>query len=145
MIEILESASLIALGAAIALLGPVVTSQLALKRERRQQLWNRELDRFFELEELAGMIAERLGGYRPVEPNRDRIGSQILELEAAAGRFRRYPEVTQAIRDLCNTTGWILTEGQAESAEEETSTKQELVSRHKALLDACDRVLCREA
>ena len=37
------------------------------KPERRQQLWSRELERFFELEELAGLVAERVGGSTPLK------------------------------------------------------------------------------
>lgn len=135
---------MVILGAGSSLLGAIVNSWLTLRRERHQQLWSRELERFFQLEELAGVVAERLSGYRPIEPEYNQIGEKLSHLQAAAGRFRRYPEVTQAIRDFCNRAGWLLSRmGDFPSLEEAESAKADMVDAHKALLRACDEVLKR--
>jgi hypothetical protein len=92
-------------GAAIALIAPMLTSWLTLKRERRQQLWQRELQRFFELEELAGTLTEALAGHGPLGAVADQLHAQLGQLRTGTGKFRRYPQVVQAIRDFENSAG----------------------------------------
>lgn len=93
----------------IALIGSVVSlfisTRLAILKDRRQLLWSKELDRFFQLEELVGELVENLGDYRPIPEDRSELSHKFKDLERAAGRFARYPEVQQAIRDLHNTLG----------------------------------------
>jgi hypothetical protein len=131
-------------GAAIALIAPILTSWLTLKRERRQQLWQRELQRFFELEELAGILTEALAGHGPLDQMADQLHSQMAQLKIATGKFRRYPQVAQAIRDFENSAGWILSrERRFDSRAEHDKVMKELESHYQALLKACDKVVGR--
>jgi hypothetical protein len=67
--------------AVLALAGSLVTvllgTRLALRKEKRQLLWSKELDRFLALEELAGELVEFLGGYRPILNRPGFIGDSV--------------------------------------------------------------------
>ncbi len=54
---------LIALATSVAT--QVVVSRLTASRERALAVWRKEVDRFFELEELAGQLVERIGATYP--------------------------------------------------------------------------------
>ncbi|MBI2488064.1 MAG: hypothetical protein HYW01_14195 [Deltaproteobacteria bacterium] len=132
--------------AVIALLGSVlslfISTRLAIQKERRQLLWAKELDRFFELEELAGDLVEELGSYRPVPDDRTPLTQRFEALEQAAGRFGRYPEVRQAIRDLHNTLGCMFVAKRDHQNDQEV--RAELDPTFRKLLAACDKVVGRE-
>jgi hypothetical protein len=61
-----ETITLIA--ASLSFAGSIIVvllgTTLALRKERRQLRWSKELDRFFALEELAGVLTSELSGYR---------------------------------------------------------------------------------
>lgn len=90
------------IAAASSLATLVLSTSLTFRRERRKSLWERELQRFFELEETAGKLAEELLTYelRTAEDGDERFWQQYGWLKAAAGRFRRYPKVLDAIREF---------------------------------------------
>ena len=110
-------------------------------KERRQLLWTRELDRFLQLEELAGSLIEDAGSYRPVPDDWSGLHEKLTQLEHAAGRFCRYVEVRQAIRDLHNTVGRMLTVKR--NGEDDRVVRAELDPAFRALLASCDAVLKR--
>jgi len=66
---VVSSENAVLAAAIISLLGSILSlyigTSLAVRKERRQLLWSSELDRFFQLEELAGELVECQGGYRP--------------------------------------------------------------------------------
>jgi len=132
--------------AVISLLGSVlslfISTRLAIKKERRQLLWSKELDRFFELEELAGALVEELGSYRPIAEDRTGLVQSFEALGRAAGRFGRYPEVRQAIRDLDNTLGRMF--AAKRDREDDEQVRSELDPGFQKLLAACDRVVERK-
>jgi hypothetical protein len=132
--------------AGIALLGSIlslfISTRLAIQKERRQRLWAKELDRFFELEELAGDLVEELRGYRPIPEDRTTLTQRFAVLEQAAGRFSRYPEVRQAIRDLHNTLGRMFVAKRDDQNDQEV--RAELDPTFRKLLAACDKVVGRE-
>jgi len=138
-----ETITLVA--ALIALLGSIlslfISTRLAIRKERRQLLWNKELDRFFALEELAGDLVEELGSYRPIPDDLSEFESKFEALARAAGRFSRYPEVRQAIRDLHNTLGRMFV---AKRDHDDTrEIRNELDPAFRKLLTACDTVTGR--
>ncbi len=132
--------------AVIALLGSVlslyISTRLAVQKERRQLLWSKELDRFFELEQLAGELVEELGSYRPIPEDRTSLESRFQALELAAGRFGRYPGVRQAIRDLHNTLGRMF--AAKRDHDDDRSVRTDLEPAFRKLLAACDDVVGRE-
>lgn len=134
------AAALLALAGSIVSL--FVSTTLALKKERRQLLWTRELDRFLELEELAGSLVEEAGSYRPIPDDRSGLQEKLSRLEHAAGRFGRYAEVRQAIRDLHNTIGRMLTAKR--NHDDDRAVRAELDPALRAFLAACDSVCERE-
>jgi hypothetical protein len=94
----MDGSEIVTLVAAIlALAGSILSlfigTGLAIRKERRQLLWSKELDRFFDLEELAGELVEFMGSYRAIPDNRNELTEKLESLEQAAGRFARYPEV----------------------------------------------------
>jgi hypothetical protein len=117
-----------------------VNALIAFRSERRQVVWRKEVERFFELEELAGQLAEDLGSYRPASWNTEELASMNRRLELAAGRFARYPEVRQAIRDLHNVLG-RMSAAKRERDSEEREVRLELDPAYRKLLEACDKIL----
>src|SRR5438309_2650473 len=98
-----QAATWIASGITLAgsLLTVMWATALALRKERRQLLWSKLLDRFFALEEQAGQLVEELSSYRNLD--QAKIASSFEEFRQAAGRFARYDNVRRAILDLQNT------------------------------------------
>jgi hypothetical protein len=130
----------------IALLGSILTllvgTRLALRKERRQLLWSKEIDRFLALEELAGQLVEELSSYRPIPQDQLTLATQLEALHHAAGRFARYPAVRQAIRDLHNTLGRMV---DAKShREDDRAIGSELDPALRQLLVACDQAIERD-
>jgi len=141
----MATSELITLSAAvIALLGSVlslyISTRLAVQKERRQLRWSKELDRFFELEQLAGQLVEELCSYQSITKDRVKLDERFQTLEVAAGRFARYPEVRQAIRDLHNTLGRMFM-AKRDHVDDANSVRGELDPSFRKLLIACDGAL----
>jgi len=134
------------MAAVVAVVGSIISlfisTKLAKHKERRQLLWTKELERFFSLEEQAGELVEFAGGYRPLPDDRSRLATELDSLADSAGRFARYPEVRQAIRDLHNKVGRALETKQSGNSYMEA--RAELGPAYQKLLSACDEVLQRE-
>ena len=134
-----ETVTLIA--AVLSLLGSIVVvflgMTLALKKERRQLRWSKELDRLFALEELAGVLTSELSGYRAVVP--ETLIPKLEELNIAAGRFSRHDELRRAILTLHNTLSRMLV-AKASHADEVETMRAELVTHLADLLRRCDEV-----
>jgi hypothetical protein len=86
-------------GAVISILGNIILHRLAAKKERRHEILKRELDRLYRLEEIAGEITEWAGSYQ-LDHSNNELAERFQEFMIAAGTFRRYPKLKQAIRDL---------------------------------------------
>jgi len=112
---------------------------LSTRKERQQQILKKELDRLFEVEELAGRVTEIVGSYRA---NQDiTLPLEIDALLYQAGRFRRYPKLKQALRDLHNCAARLLSESQKQ--EDNRETRKEIEKKYDAFLKACDEVIGR--
>ena len=135
------AAAIIALAG--SLLSLFISTRLAIRKERRQLLWSKELDRFMDLEELAGELVEYMGSYRPIPGDRTELAGRLDALERSAGQFARYPGVRQAIRDLHNTLNRMFVAKRDDRDDREV--RKELDPAYRKLLAECDSVLQRDA
>jgi hypothetical protein len=129
--------------AVVTVVSLLLNARITLDRERRLVIWRKEVDRLFELEELAGRLVEDVGSYRPLDQMRERLVNQFEQLEALAGRLARYPKVRQAARDLHNALGRLFAERR--DGEDDRETRKEIEPAYRAILDACDKVLGKRA
>lgn len=128
----------------ISLAGSLLTvmwaTMLALRKERRQLLWSKLLDRFFALEEQAGQLVEELSSYRNLD--QAKIASSLEEFRHAAGRFARYDSVRRAILELQNTIERMYVAKR--DRDDERLLRSELDVNLKKLLKACDEIIKRD-
>lgn len=139
-----ETAALIAaaIAAVASLVSLYVNSKLTLARERRQQLWQYDLEQIRGIEQLAGRIAEVLGGYPSVEKLELLFPELIGEYESNMGRLRRYRNLNQAMRDSHNAACRVVDSRRHD--EEARPDQQDLTEAFRQLTDACDAVLERK-
>lgn len=139
-----ETAALIA--AAIALVASLVSlyvnSRLTLARERRQQLWQYDLEQIRGIEELAGRITELLSGYPSVEKLEGVFPGLVGQFEQTMGRLLRYRDLNQAMRDFHNAACRVY--DSCLHHEDARQDKQDLSETFKQLTKACDTVLKRK-
>ena len=94
-------------GSVISVIGSIVLHKLTARKERRQQILQKELDRLYQLEEQAGEITEWAGSWQLGQESPE-LRERFHNFMVAAGTFRKYPKLKQAIRDL-NQHAMILT------------------------------------
>lgn len=109
-------------------------------------MWEKELERFFSLEEKVGVLVENLMAFRCRE---DVEKGQCFEaqryLQSAIGRFRRYPEVTKALRLVLHDAGYYFQKDMKhESKADFEEVKNNLEESYQTFLEACDGVLKRK-
>jgi len=95
------------------------------------------------LEQLAGERVEDLGSYRPASKDEAALAVKLQALGLAAGRFGRYPQVRQAIRDLHNALNRML--DAKRNSEDDRQVRSELDPAYRTLLVECDREVGRES
>lgn len=117
----------------------VLTSRLTFDRERRQALIRKEIDRMFEVEELAGRVLELSASYVSVEAKLERLPKLFEELDDSAGRLARYGDVQQAIRDLSQSCKILV--AAMRRHEDDRPLRTDLNQRHTTLMRAIDRVV----
>src|SRR5215470_20252632 len=87
--------------AAVTSIGSLfLNTRLAIRKEQRMLLWEKELDRLMELEEMAGMVQEIALRYIREEIIETELKPLQDKLRQAAGRFGRYPDLAKSIREL---------------------------------------------
>jgi hypothetical protein len=116
-------------------------TRLALRKERRQLLWSKLLDRFFALEEQAGQLVEELSSYRSLDQTK--VASSLEEFRQTAGRFARYDSVRRAILDLQNNLERMFVT-KRDREDDERLLRSELDVNLKKLLKACDEITKRD-
>lgn len=94
-------------GSIISIIGSIILHRLSAKKERQQQILQKELDRLYHLEEQAGEITEWAGSWQFSQESPE-LRARFQKFMVAAGTFRKYPKLKQAIRDL-NQQAMILT------------------------------------
>ena len=127
-----------AVSSIFSLLGMAVNSRLTQGRERRQQVWQTEINRIIDIEERAGQLVELIGGHHALDKIRDGAADGLLQLESDAGRFRRHKRIMQAIRDLHNGLSRLLDDKLRHEDYRETSAEVNLL--YDKLLTECDKV-----
>ena len=131
----------VVVGGAIAFATVWITENQRTRRERLKDLWQKESDRFFALEELAGKIVELLGSHLALEYIEKEASTPLVELNLCSGKFRRHRNVLQAIRDFHNRAGIVL--DTKRHHEDSREAVQDLEVAYDSLLKACDEVLKR--
>src|SRR4051794_14672317 len=97
------------ISAAVSIVNLVWSTRLHEGRERRKVLWERELNRFAELEDTAGHLVEDLLSYNiRSDEHRSAAQEKLQGLRAATGRFLRYPAIAAALRDVTHSAGWYI-------------------------------------
>lgn len=143
---ILSHTLVLLLGVVVTLLADAVREQLRAKARRSDLIFEKRVDRLFQVEELAGHLTEFLGSYRSLNTELENLHDEYRQIERMNGSFRRYPEVTQAVRRFRNRAGRILSEGgrtEILDREEQDEAVEELDEAFDALTDAIDEVLDR--
>jgi hypothetical protein len=126
-------------GSTISIIGSIILHRLSAKKERQQKILQKELDRLFQLEELAGEITEWAGSWQ-LKQESPELREKFEKFVIAAGTFRKYPKLKQAIRDL-NQRAMILAsdrikhEDQRESSEELEKMYQAFITEYNAVLN----------
>ena len=132
-------------GATLALLGtlvsPIIVHALTKRREREREIWQKRLGKVTELEERAGYVAEKLGGY-PREAELETIRIELRKIEFLSGGLRRHQELLQPTRDFIHSAGWILhNQPHFESREERDEAVKGLNTAFSSLVAGCDKII----
>ena len=127
-----------AVGSMFSLLGMLVNAWLTQGRERRQQVWQTEIDRIIALEERAGQLVELIGSHGAAEDIAEQARPELPKLAADAGRFRRHEGLMQAIRDLQHSLSCLLADKLRHEDPRELSG--EVNTLYDKLLAECDKV-----
>lgn len=125
-------------GAATTILGNLILHSLGAKKERRQEVLKRELDRLYKLEEMAGEITEWAGSYQ-LDHSSEELRNRFHGFMVAAGTFRKYPNLKQAIRDL-NQYAMILASDKIKHRDPRKGN-EELEEKYKAFIRELEIVL----
>ena len=129
----------ILLGGVGAIILMLLTAQVTERRERRRELWRRDAELCGELEQLAGVLVDRLRDHGISPEEYDQLGAKIGELARLSGRFPRFPTIQAAIRDLHNTASRIWADGNRyQTQQERQEVMAALGARQSAVLAACD-------
>lgn len=78
----------------------LLNTRLAIRKEQRMLLWEKELDRLVELEEMAGIAQELALSYASAQVLEAEFKPLHDKLRHSAGRFGRYPDLAKSIREL---------------------------------------------
>jgi hypothetical protein len=133
--------------AAIASVASILVNViLSSKNQRKNKIWEKELERIFDLEEKVGMLVDNLIFFRcRSEGEKDRFYQMQSYLPNAMGRFRRYPELHEALRLVFHDAGWYFSRDMKHDNKEEfNEAKANLQSSYAKLLKACDKILDRK-
>lgn len=145
-----ESNNLVLITATIAAVASIISIfvnvYLTSTVERRNRLWNKELDRFSELEEKVGILVEDLMAFNcRTDIEQSNFYERMQTLRTTAGRFRRYPEVMKSLRKLSNNAGWYFSQDMKhETKEEFCKIRDNLEESYQELLKAIDQVVKRK-
>jgi hypothetical protein len=131
------------IAAAVSIVTLVLTTRLTEGRERRKVLWERELSRFSELEDVAGRLVEDLMRFNIREDaQRAEAFEKLQFLRTASGRFLRYDSIASALRDLENAAGWYISQDMKhENRAEYEKSRSNVNDSFKKLVRACDETL----
>ena len=131
------------LAAAVSIVNLALSTRLTEARERRKVIWERELTRFAEIEDVAGRLVEDLLRYKIREEGElQRAYEKLQQIREAPGHFLRYDNVSNALRNLVNAAGWYIREDMRfESRKEHEQARDDVSNSFKELIAACDEAL----
>lgn len=118
-------------GSTISIIGSIILHRLSAKKERQQQILQKELDRLYQLEEQAGEITEWAGSWQLSQESPE-LRERFQRFMVAAGTFRKYPKLKQAIRDL-NQYAMIFTSDKINN-EDPRDGSRELEEKYEAFI-----------
>jgi len=118
-------------GSVVSIIGNIILHKLGAKKERQQEVLRRELDRLYKLEEMAGEITEWAGIYQ-LDHSSEELQNRFNSFKVAAGTFRKYPKLKQAIRDL-NQYAMIVVHGE-KNHEDTRNDRKELEEKYQAFI-----------
>jgi hypothetical protein len=129
--------------ALVSIVSLVWSTRLNEGRDRRKVLWERELNRFSELEDTAGRLVEDLLSYNiRTDQERTAVLEKLQVLRGATGRFLRYPEIASALRDVSQSAGWYISQDMKhESKAEFEEAKNDVTVSFGKLIAAIDKTL----
>lgn len=116
--------------------------QVRTAHEWRKLFWEREYSRIMEVEERAGYLVETVGSYRALPEVEELIKDYWPAFRLDSGRLRRYPDLCQAIRNLDNRIGTVMSM-RRNSEHWWNGASQEMNECYKQFLEACDTVTQR--
>lgn len=131
------------LAAAVSIVNLTLSTRLSERRERRKVLWERELDRFSELEDTAGRLVEDLLSYNiRSDTERSAALEKLQVLRAATGRFLRYPAIAAALRDVTHSAGWYISQDMKhETKAQYEEARNDVRTSFSKLISAIDETL----
>jgi hypothetical protein len=131
--------------AVIAAIASVANVIISSRNQRDNKIWEKELERVFDLEEKVGVLVDDLVFFRcRTEGEKEKFYQMQHYLPNAMGRFRRHPELHEALRLVFHDAGWYFNRDMKhENSEEFAEAKGNLLSSYAKFLEACDKVLSR--
>ncbi|HEY3433559.1 MAG TPA: hypothetical protein VGK09_13540 [Rhodocyclaceae bacterium] len=131
------------LAAAVSIVNLTLSTRLSEGRERRKVLWERELDRFSELEDTAGRLVEDLLSYNiRSDTERSAALERLQLLRGSTGRFLRYPTIAAALRDVTHSAGWYISQDMKhETKAEFEEARNDVTTSFSKLISAIDKTL----
>jgi hypothetical protein len=131
------------IAAAVSIINLFWSMHFNEKREQRKVLWERELNRFSELEDTAGRLIEDILSYRIRTESELSIANKKLQiLRAATGSFLRYPNIASALRDVTHSSAWYIAQDMRHETRAEFEDAQNSVkTSFEKLVTAIDEAL----
>ena len=131
------------IAAAVSIINLIWTTRLNEGRERRKMLWERELNRFSELEDTAGCLVENLLSYNNCsEQERSSSWDKLQTLRTATGRFLRYPEIASALREVTHSAGWYISQDNKHKTKTDfEGARSDVINSFQKLIKAIDTTL----
>lgn len=129
--------------ASVSIINLVWSTRLNEGRDRRKVLWERELNRFSELEDTAGRLVEDLLSYK-IRSDQERSAAleKLQVLRGATGRFLRYPTIASALRDVSHSAGWYIAQDMKhETKAEFEEARNDVTASFGKLIAAIDETL----
>lgn len=143
--EIMDVQTATLIAALIAALTSIVTlglnTRLTILKEKRLLLWQKELDRLMELEELAGLAQEIALSYASPESLETEFPPLHNQLRHAAGKFGRYPELSKVLRELNHACAVTVAEKVKRGDSREWQEK--IAPAYERFLSECDAITKR--
>ena len=131
------------LAAAVSIVNLTLSTRLSEGRERRKVLWEKELERFSELEDTAGRLVEDLLSCKiRSDTERSAALEKLHVLRGATGRFLRYPTIAAALRDVTQSASWYISQDMKhEKKAEFEEARNDVTTSFAKLISAIDETL----